>query len=90
MHVIVIYKYEKKRTKNRREKVLTPFFPILTLSVTMDTGGCFWQNFKLIQALLLVIPLVSQIFMFESKYTDGRRLGLVYYKLTSEPSAQVS
>ena len=38
-----------------REKVETPFFPIITLSVTMETSGWIWPNFKLIQALMYVI-----------------------------------
>ena len=47
--------------------------------------------------LVAIDPLVSEIFMFESvnTHTDGRTDGRtpvrpVYYKLTSEPSAQVS
>ena len=55
MHVIVTCKYEKERMKNSQEKVETPFFPIITLSVTMDTSGWIWPNFKLIQALMYVI-----------------------------------
>ena len=55
MHVIVTCKYEKERMKNRREKVETMFFPIITLSVTMETSGWIWPNFKLIQALMYVI-----------------------------------
>ena len=31
MHVIVTSKYEKDQMKNSREKVETPFFPIITL-----------------------------------------------------------
>ena len=30
-------------------------FPIITLSVTMETSGWIWPNFKLIQALMYVI-----------------------------------
>ena len=30
-------------------------FPIITLSVTMETTGWIWPNFKLIQALMYVI-----------------------------------
>ena len=55
MHVIITCKYEKERMKNSREKVETPFFPIITLSVTMETSGWIWPNFKLIQALMYVI-----------------------------------
>ena len=55
MHVIVTCKYEKERMKNSREKLETPFFPIITLSVTMETRGWIWPNFKLIQALMYVI-----------------------------------
>ena len=55
MHVIVTCKYEKEWMKNSREKVDTPFFPIITLSVTMETSGWIWPNFKLIQALMYVI-----------------------------------
>ena len=41
--------------KNSREKVETPFFPIITLSFTMETCGRIWPNFKLIQAPMYVI-----------------------------------
>ena len=30
-------------------------FPIITLSVTMETSGWIWPNFKLIQDLMYVI-----------------------------------
>ena len=55
MHVIITCKYEKNQEKNSTEKVETPFFPIITLSVTMETSGWIWSNFKLIQALMYVI-----------------------------------
>ena len=55
MHVMIARKYKKERMKNSREKVETPFFPIITLSVTMETTGWIWPNFKLIQALMYVI-----------------------------------
>ena len=55
MHVIVTCKYEKKQMKNSQEKVETPFYTIVILSVTMDTSGWIWPNFKLIQALMYVI-----------------------------------
>ena len=55
IHVIVICKYEKERMKNSREKVETPFSPIITLSVTMGTSCWIGLNFKLIQALMYVI-----------------------------------
>ena len=55
MHAIIVCKYEKDRMKNSRDKVETPFFPIITLSVTMETSGWIWPNFKLIQALMYVI-----------------------------------
>ena len=53
MHVIITCKYKKERMKNSREKVETQFF--ITLSVTMETSGWIWLNFKLIQALMYVI-----------------------------------
>ena len=40
MHVLVTFKYKKGRVKSNREKVETPFFPIISqwgLSVAMDT-----------------------------------------------------
>ena len=46
---------KRERMKNGREKVKTPFFPVITLSVTMETSGWIWPNFKLIQALMYVI-----------------------------------
>ena len=55
MHVIIVCKYEKDQMKNSREKVDTPFFPIITLSATMETSGWIWPNFDLIQALMYVI-----------------------------------
>ena len=55
MHVIITCKYEKDQKKNSGEKVETPFFSIITLSVTMETRGWIWPNFKLIQALMYVI-----------------------------------
>ena len=55
MHVIITCKYEKNRIKNSREKVATPFFSIITLSVAMETSSRIWPNFKLIQALMYVI-----------------------------------
>ena len=55
MHVIIVCKYEKDQMKNSREKVETPFFPIITLSVTMETSGWIWPNFDLNQALMYVI-----------------------------------
>ena len=55
MHAIIVCKYEKDQMKNSRDKVETPFFPIITLSVTMETSGWIWPNFKLIQALMYVI-----------------------------------
>ena len=39
MHVIVTCKYEKDRMKNSREKLATPFFPILTLWVICCHGN---------------------------------------------------
>ena len=55
MHVIVTCKYEKERMKNSREKVETLIFPIITLSVAMETNCQIWPNFILIQALMYVI-----------------------------------
>ena len=55
MHVIVTCRYEKEQMKNGQEKVKTPFFPVITLSVTMETSDWIWPNFKLIQALMYVI-----------------------------------
>ena len=55
MHAIIVCKYEKDQMKNSRDKVETPFFPIITLSVTMETSGWIWPNFKVIQALMYVI-----------------------------------
>ena len=55
MYVIIACKYEKDQMKNSREKVETPFFPIITLSVTMETSNWICPNFKLIQALMYVI-----------------------------------
>ena len=55
MHVFTSCKYEKDQMKNNREKMETPFFPIITLSVTMETSGWIWPNFNLIKTLLYAI-----------------------------------
>ena len=55
MHVIITCKYEKDQIINSREKVATPFFTIITLSVAMETSNRIWPNFKLIQVLMYVI-----------------------------------
>ena len=55
MHIIIICKYEKDQMKNSREKVVTLFFAIITLSVAMETSDLIWPNFELIQALMYVI-----------------------------------
>ena len=55
MHVIITCKHEKDQIENSREKVATPFFSIITLSVAMETSGEIWPNFKLIQAFMYVI-----------------------------------
>ena len=55
MYVIITCKYEKDPMKNNREKVATPFFQIITLSVAMETSGRIWPNFELIQAFMHVL-----------------------------------
>ena len=55
MHVIITCEYEKDRIKNSCEKVATPFFSIITLSVAMETSSRIWPNFILIHALMYVI-----------------------------------
>ena len=55
MHVIITCKYEQDRIKNSREKMATPFFSIITLSVAMVTSCRNWPNLKIIQALTYVI-----------------------------------
>ena len=52
MYVIINCKYEKDPIKKNREKVATPFFQIITLSVAMETSGRIWPNFELIQAFM--------------------------------------
>ena len=51
MHVIVTCKYEKTAEKKWRLR----FFHVITQSVTMETSGWIWPNFKLTQALMYVI-----------------------------------
>ena len=53
MHVIFTCKYEKKRMKNSRVQVETPFFhnPVCY----METSCWIWRNFRLLQALRYVI-----------------------------------
>ena len=55
MHVIITCKYEKDLIKTSQEKVATPFFPLKTLSVAMETSSRMWPNFRLIHALMYVI-----------------------------------
>ena len=52
VHVIVTCKYGKEWMKNSRGDAV---FPIITLSVTMETSGRIWPNVELIQALMYVI-----------------------------------
>ena len=52
MHVIITFKYKKERMK-KAEKKWRHCFPIITLSVTMETSGRIWPNFKLNQALVV-------------------------------------
>ena len=61
MHVIVICKYENEPMKNSREKVETPFCSFITLSVTLETSGWIWPNFKLIQAMLSLPASMKRI-----------------------------
>ena len=55
MYVIITCKYEKDPIKNSREKVATPFFQIITLSVAMETSDRIWLNFELIQGFMHVL-----------------------------------
>ena len=55
MHAIITCKYEKDQMKNSQEKGEKQFFSIIILSVTKETSGWIWPNFKLIQALMYVI-----------------------------------
>ena len=56
MHDIITWKYKKEWMKNIADwKVDDTVFPIITLSVTMETSGWIWPNFKLIQNLMYVI-----------------------------------
>ena len=42
---------DEKQSRKSEDTV----FPIITLSVTMETSGWIWPNFELIQALMNVI-----------------------------------
>ena len=55
MYVIITCKYETDPIKNNREKVATPFFQIITLSIAMETSGQILPNLELIRALMYVI-----------------------------------
>ena len=55
MHVIVTCKYEKGTHEKQPRKSGNTVFPIITTSVTMETSGWIWPNFKLIQALMYFI-----------------------------------
>ena len=82
MYVIITCKYEKDPMKNSREKV-----------GSRDIGFSIISLWGFFSDLVAICSLVSEIFMFESlnTRTDGRTPArLVYYKLNSEPSAQVS
>ena len=69
MHVIMTCKYEDERIKNSQEKVATPLFPIITLSVAIETSSQIQPNLKkLIQALMYVI-LICKYEMEPIKYS---------------------
>ena len=55
IYVIITCKYEKDSIKNNREKVATPFFQIITLSVAMQTSDRIWPNFEHIQPFMHVL-----------------------------------
>ena len=55
MHVIIACKSKKGTDGKQPRKNGDTVFPIITLSVTMETSGSIWPNFKLIQALMNVI-----------------------------------
>ena len=55
MYVIITCKYELDPIKNNQEKVATPFFQNITLSVAMETSGRIRRNFELIQAFMHVL-----------------------------------
>ena len=52
MYVVITCKFEKDPIKNNQDKVATPFFQNITLSVAMETSGRIWPNFELIQAFM--------------------------------------
>ena len=55
MYIIVICKYEMNPIKNVRENMMAPFFPTVTLSVSMETSSRILPNFELIHALRHVL-----------------------------------
>ena len=95
MHVIVTCKCGKERMKNSREKVETPFFPIITLSVTMETSGWIWPNFKLIQALMYVIitckyekdPFKNSREKVETSFSHYKPMGIFFRRSRAANSA---
>ena len=81
MHVIVTFKYEKEWIKNSREKVETPFFSIITLSVTMEASIWIWPNFKLIQALMYLI--ITCKYKKGSDQEKPRKIGDIVFPIIS-------
>ena len=55
MHVIITCKYKKGMDEKQPRKSGDTVFSIITLSVTMETSGWIWSDFKLIQDLKYVI-----------------------------------
>ena len=61
MYVIITFKYEKDPMKNNREKVATPFFQIITLSVAMVDSCLYLPTFRSQAAIVSEISTVFTI-----------------------------
>ena len=63
MHVIVTCKYEKERMKNSREKVETPFFPIITYLLPWKPvgGSCRISNSSKLSCMLSLPASMKRI-----------------------------
>ena len=63
MYVLITWKYEKDPIKNRRENVMTSFFPLYVYGIFFRrsraansvVGGPIWPKFELIQDIMHVL-----------------------------------
>ena len=69
MYIIITCKYEMNLIKYFRENVITPFFPLLLLSVAMETSNRLWPNFNSFK-LLYMSSLPTNMKRIQSKLAE--------------------